>query len=114
MDDVRSQFSQSNGGNDHSAPDHAPDEWAEVLARTVAHLAAQLTMTQIRLRALASELATRDPGIDAAVRTRLQMIAITETGRYLRENLGDALVALIDVEALEREIIEFLSSPPSD
>jgi hypothetical protein len=114
MNDVPPRFGQSNGGNDPSSPDHAPDEWAAVLARTVAHLAAQLTMTQIRLRALASELSNRDPGVDAAVRTRLQMLAITETGRYLRENLGEALVDLIDVDALEREIIEFLSSPTSD
>jgi hypothetical protein len=114
MNDVPARFGQSNGGNDPSSPNHSSDEWAEVLARTVAHLAAQLTMTQIRLRALASELSTRDPGIDAAVQTRLQMLAITETGRYLRENLGDALVDLIDIDALEREIIEFLSSTSSD
>ena len=56
MNDVPSRFGQNNGGNDSSSPDHAPDEWAAVLARTVAHLAAQLTMTQIRLRALASLL----------------------------------------------------------
>jgi len=112
MDDVPTRFGSNNGGNDQATPDHAPDEWAEHLARTVAHLAAQLTMTQLRLRALASELTPREPGLDESVRTRLQTIAALETGRYLRENLGEALVELIDVDALEREIVGFLSSPP--
>ena len=113
MDDVSARFNQTNGGNDHGQSEHSADEWAELLARTVAHLAAQLTMTQIRLRALGSELTARDPGFDDAVRTRLRTIATLETGRYLRENLGDALVELIDVESLEQEIIAFLSSPPT-
>jgi hypothetical protein len=114
MDDVPSRFGHTNGGNDHSASDHTPDEWAELLARTVAHLAAQLTMSQIRLRALASELTDREPGLADAVRTRLQTTATAETGRYLRENLGEALIDLIDVEALEQEIVGFLSSPSTE
>src|SRR5262249_55538760 len=91
--------------NGRDAPEHSPDEWAELLARTVAHLAAQLTMTQIRLRALATEVTARDPASADAVRVRVRTIATNETGQYLRENLGEALVDLIDVEALEEEIV---------
>src|SRR5215216_7532127 len=97
MNDVPPRFGQSNGGNDPSSPDHAPDEWGEVLARTVAHLAAQLTMTQIRLRALATELATNGTADASAVSARVQTIATAETGNYLRENLGEALAELIDL-----------------
>jgi hypothetical protein len=68
--------------NGREAPRHTPDDWAELLARTVAHLAAQLTMTQIRLRALATEVSDRDPAAAAAVRERLRRLATGETGRY--------------------------------
>ena len=84
------------------------DEWAETLARTVAHLAAQLTLSQIRLRALASELQERDVVAAGAVAARVRAIAAAEAGGYLRENLGEALVEVIDVEALERDLIAYL------
>jgi DNA mismatch repair ATPase MutS len=96
-----------------SAPDnhgHTSEEWAELLARTVAHLAAQLTMTQIRLRALATELNARGVVDEEAVRTRVGQIASLETGVYLRENLGEALADVIDLESLESEISSFLQS----
>lgn len=92
-------------GNTHS---HSSDEWAELMARTIAHLAAQLTMTQIRLRAMATELAEIGQLDDAAVRARVGQIAATETGVYLRENLGEALADVVDLEALEQEIAAFL------
>jgi hypothetical protein len=88
---------------------HSNEEWAELMARTIAHLAAQLTMTQIRLRALAGELAERD-GIDAnAVQVRVASIAADDAGTYLRENLGEALTDVIDTDALASEIVEFLT-----
>ena len=109
MDDFAARMSgNADGRNGHG---HPPDEWAELLARTVAHLAAQLTMSQIRLRALATELTERDILAADAVRSHVQAIAAAETGRYLRENLGEALVDLIDVEALEGEIVSFLAGP---
>ncbi|HEY8447746.1 MAG TPA: hypothetical protein VIL01_11640 [Thermomicrobiales bacterium] len=85
------------------------DAWLEILARSVAHLAAQLTMTQLRLRALATEIAEQNVIDKDAVQARLRELAAQETGRYLRENLGEALTELIDVERLEADIIEFLS-----
>jgi hypothetical protein len=88
--------------------EHAPEEWAELMARTIAHLAAQLTMTQIRLRALATELDARGTLDEPAIRKRMGEIAAVETGVYLRENLGEALAEVIDLEALEREIAAFL------
>jgi len=107
------EFPHQTYGNQDSGG-HSPDDWAELLARTVAHLAAQLTMTQIRLRALATEATARDPLLADAVRERVQTIAAAETGRYLRENLGEALVDLIDAEALEGEIVAFLAGPDQD
>ena len=95
------------GGRD-GRHDHPGEEWAETLARTVAHLAAQLTLAQIRLRALATELqeqATVDPEV---VTARVRAIAGAEGSGYLRENLGEALIELIDVEALERDLVAYL------
>jgi len=107
MDSSDSATPEGSGAVSHG---HTQEEWVEVLARTVAHLAAQLTMTQIRLRALATEIGERG-GIDAdAVCRRTGEIAARETGVYLRENLGDALAALIDLGALESEIVTFLQS----
>lgn len=87
---------------------HDDEDWAEALARSVAHLAAQLTINQIRLRALATELGAKDLVDSAAVATRVRAIAITDTGAYLRENLGESLVEIIDVESLEQDLINYL------
>jgi hypothetical protein len=114
MDDVPARADGNQSQDGRNVPPHTPDEWAELLARTVAHLAAQLTMTQIRLRALATEVTARDAFAAEAVRERMRRIATAETGRYLRENLGEALVELIDVEALEQEIVAFLAGPDPD
>src|ERR687889_1568654 len=89
---------------------HDEEEWAEALTWSVAHLAAQLTVNQIRLRALATELGERgliDPGVVAA---RVRGIAKAETGVYLRENLGESLIDVIDVDALEQDLVDYLQS----
>ncbi len=91
-------------------PDHAAGEWGEALTRTMAHLAAQLTLSQIRLRALATELDERGLVQPAAVCRRVREIAATEAGGYLRQNLGEALVEVIDVEVLERDLIAYLAA----
>jgi hypothetical protein len=91
-------------------PVHGSEEWAEVLARTVAHLAAQLTMAQLRVRALATVLEERGLVDDARVGACLKQLAVTETGIYLHENLGPALAELIDVDALQSEIVAYLGS----
>ncbi len=88
---------------------HSTAEWAELFARTVAHLAAQLTMAQLRLTALASELEARGAVEPAAVQARLTGLARRNAGAYLRENLGPDLADAIDVESLEGEIIAFLA-----
>ena len=100
---------------DHAArqssdPGHATEEWAEVLARTIAHLAAQLTMTQLRLRALATVLEEQGTVDESRVRNRLGVLAAAETAVYLRENLGPSLAELVDIESLETEIVSFLQS----
>lgn len=96
---------------DGAAHPHPPDESVETLARTVAHLAAQLTMTQIRLRALATELGACGAVDGTAVARRAAEIAGAETGTYLRENLGEALAELIDLDALESDIVSFFEAP---
>ncbi|MCC6792885.1 MAG: hypothetical protein IT336_14435 [Thermomicrobiales bacterium] len=103
MDSPRPSQAELPGGHAHST-----EEWTELMARTIAHLAAQLTLTQIRLRALATEMTSAGALDEAAVRARVGEIASTETGGYLRENLGEALADVIDLEALEREIAAFL------
>ncbi len=95
------------GDEPHS---HSNEEWAELMARTVAHLAAQLTMMQIRLRALGGELAAGNAVDAAAVQARAATIARSEAGVYLRENLGEALVDVIDADALTAEIVAFLTT----
>ena len=94
---------QGQAGHDHAAP-----EWGEILTRTLAHLAAQLTLSQLRLRALATELEAQGVVEPTAVAIRLRALAATEAGVYLRENLGAALVEVIDVDALERELLAYL------
>jgi hypothetical protein len=87
---------------------HDEEDWAEALARSVAHLAAQLTINQIRLRALATELGEQSLVDRAAVAERVRQIAAAETGAYLRENLGESLVEIIDVETLEQDLVAYL------
>lgn len=89
----------------------APDglaAWSELFATTIAHLAAQLTMTQLRLRALATVVAEQGAIAPATVAERLAAIAETESGPYLRENLGAELADAIDLESLTREIVAYL------
>jgi hypothetical protein len=95
---------------------HGSDEeaWVEALARSVAHLAAQLTINQIRLRALASELGEHKVIEPEAVASRVRVIAAAETGAYIRENLGEALVDVIDVDALEQDLIDYLQGDEGD
>jgi hypothetical protein len=107
MEDVTIPGGEENGFHGRQP---TAEEWAGMLAHTVAHLAAQLTMTQVRLRAIATELTAR--GVDpSAIHVRVREIAGTETGTYLRENLGEAMADLIDVDSLEADIIDYLSSP---
>jgi hypothetical protein len=88
---------------------HSNEEWAELTARTVAHLAAQLTMMQIRLRALAGELGERHEVDAGAVQARVAEIARADAETYLRENLGEALTEVVDVESLAADLIAFLA-----
>lgn len=94
------------GGSGDPAADLAA--WSELFATTIAHLAAQLTMTQLRLRAFAATAAETGAIDPAAVQANLQALAAAETGRYLRENLGEALADAIDTDALERDVVSFL------
>ena len=93
---------------------HEEEEWAEALARSVAHLAAQLTINQIRLRALATEVSAQGLVDPQHVAARVRDIAATETGTYLRENLGESLVDVIDVELLEQDLVEYLLADEGD
>jgi hypothetical protein len=93
-------------------PGHT-DEQIEALTLIVAHLAAQLTMSQIRLRALATALERHGVVDPAEVQGFVTQIADHETGFYLRENLGETLSNLIEVDDLAREIMEYLGNPGS-
>lgn len=86
-------------------------EIVEALTRTTAHLAAQLTMSQIRLRALATVLERDGTASGADVQAVINEIAQRDLGLYLRENLGDALVEMIEVDDLSRQLEAFLQMP---
>ena len=88
----------------------AADEPVERLAQTVAHLALQLTIVQLQLRALgtaAAETGMLDP---ARVEAATANVARMHAGRYLRENLGETLADLVDLPELERQIVAYLSA----
>lgn len=87
------------------------DEQIEALTLIVAHLAAQLTMSQIRLRALASALEAQGTIDPATVQGYVTRVADSEAGFYLRENLGETLADLIEVDDLARDIMEYLGNP---
>ena len=90
---------------------HGHDEaWAEALARTVAHLAAQLTINQIRLRALATEM--REQGLidPESVAARVRTIAEPKRAPTCARISARALLEVIDVDALEHDLTEYLQS----
>ncbi len=94
----------------HNGHQTSADTQFEALMLAIAHLAAQLTMTQIRLRGIASVL-EKQGVVDAnIVRGNIVEISDKEAGFYLRENLGDNLSELIEVDELARQIVEFLGS----
>jgi hypothetical protein len=94
-----------------ASPD--PFQTIESLARTVAHLALQLTIAQIQMRALGSVLADSKLADSEAVFHATAKIAQTSAGRFLSENLGPDLVEMIDVADLESQIVAYLSAKPS-
>lgn len=87
-----------------------PTEAIEALARTVAHLAVQLTITQIQLRGLGQALAESGAVDGEAVLRATATLARQHAGRFIAENLGDALANLVDTKDLEAQIISFLES----
>jgi hypothetical protein len=97
-------MSEANG---HSGPD--PFETIESLARTVAQLAVQVTISQIQLRALGDVLEASQTVPGDAVTRATAAHAQANAGRYLAENLGNELAAMIDVADLERQIVAYLS-----
>ena len=96
------------GANGAHSVDHDAGEWVELMARTIAHLAAQLTITQLRLRALATTLGSSGAVDPAAVRASLGELAGRHAAGYLRENLGEALEEVVETDALAGQIAAFL------
>ena len=81
----------------------------ERLAQVVAHLAAQLTIAQLQLRALGTALSEAGAVDEGAVRERLAELARAEAGAYLAQNLGDALGGIVETEALAAQIVVLLT-----
>lgn len=107
---------ESDGGrtDEISGHGHGLDlEWVEALTRSVAHLAAQLTVAQLQLRALATHLEAKGMADPEAVSAHLALLAERDGGTVLRENLGAALVQVIDFDGLERQLVEQLGGSPS-
>ena len=97
---------------DNTSVQVSPDPFdsIELLAQTVAHLALQLTIAQIQLRALGTVLEHNQLVESDAVLDATSQIARENAGRFLSENLGPALADMVDVSDLERQIVAFLSS----
>ncbi len=96
---------------DHPEQNHQTrDEALERLAQTVAHLALQLTIVQVQLRALGAAAAEAGTVDTARVERAAANVARMHAGRYLRENLGVALSDLVDLPELERQIVAYLSA----
>jgi hypothetical protein len=114
MDRRDAEPNRQPGGGAADAPAQDWTEWAEIFARTVANLAAQLTVTQLQLRALGREVEERGLAEPGAVQVRLRRMAPIQTGPTLRENLGETLSEIVDVAALERDLIDYLTAPGAD
>jgi hypothetical protein len=103
----------SDDGSSRNGHDHGTDvEWIEALTRSVAHMAAQLTVAQLRLRALGTHLEAKGLADPEAVSAHLALLADRDGGALLRQNLGAALEQVIDVDDLERQIVEQLGGAP--
>ena len=87
-----------------------PFETIESLAQTVAHLALQLTIAQIQMRALGSAIEEAGLVGGDTVASATARIARMQAGRFLRENLGPELSEMIDTTDLERQIVAYLSA----
>jgi hypothetical protein len=110
---LESDGDRSRNGHGHEHEHGIDLEWMEALTRSVAHMAAQLTVAQLRLRALATHLEAKGLASSDAVAAHLALIAERDGGALLRENLGSALVQVIDVDDLERQVIEQLGGSVS-
>ena len=85
-------------------------EAIESLARSVAHLAVQVTIAQLQLRALGQVLETSSLVASDAVSETTASLARSSAGRFLSENLGPDLAGLIDLDDLESQVIAYLSA----
>jgi hypothetical protein len=98
-------MSEQNGSTGQTA-----DDTIERLAQTVAHLALQLTIVQLQLRALGNAAAESGLLDSTRVEQAAANVARMHAGRYLQENLGEVLSDLVDLPELERQIIAYLSA----
>lgn len=85
------------------------DDVLEAMARTIAHLAVQLTITQLQLRGLGQVVGESGAVKAEDVLRQTDRLARTHAHSFVAENLGEALAGLVDVDALTAEIIRFLS-----
>ena|SRR5688572_5013794 len=90
--------------------DQAANDTIERLAQTVAHLALQLTIVQLQLRALGNAAAESGMLDSTRVEQAAANVARMHAGRYLQENLGEVLSDLVDLPELERQIVSYLSA----
>jgi hypothetical protein len=90
--------------------DESANDTIERLAQTVAHLALQLTIVQLQLRALGNAAAESGMLDSIRVEQAAANVARMHAGRYLQENLGEVLTDLVDIPELERQIVAYLSA----
>ena len=87
------------------------EETVESLAETIAHLALQLTVAQVQLRALASELGEARIVDSRLVTDRAAALAREHAAGWLSANMGPTIGEMVDQPELTRQIVEYLSVP---
>ena len=85
----------------------------ERMAEVVAHLAAQLTIAQLQLRALGTVLSASGAVDEGVVRRQLADLARAEAGTFLAQNLGEALEGIVATDELADQIVAFLAQEPT-
>jgi hypothetical protein len=86
------------------------EQTVESLAQTVAHLALQLTIAQLQLRALGAALESAGVIADADVAAASGQLAEMHAAEYLAANMGSAIAAMVDIPELERDVIAYLAT----
>ncbi|HQY30741.1 MAG TPA: hypothetical protein PK691_05620 [Thermomicrobiales bacterium] len=98
----------------HASEAPTIEQTVESLAQTVAHLALQLTVAQMQLRALATVLEETGQVSATVVTATAADLATSQARTTLVANMGAQIADLVDLDDLERQIVEYLAVGADD